>query len=318
MKIGDLLKSVISEGISHDPRGISGVKAFIEKVQKEYNVLSESDKRLFDRQKLTNPFSDTRLLYGDLSKEIKNIMIGIDIDASEILLAKSLLKDGKSVDIVISHHPEGFARSIFYEVMNVQLDILVRLGVSKTKAKKLLDERMNEVMRKVLSGNVMRQVDAARLLEIPFMCVHTPADNFVAEYLTKVFAEKKPKKLCEIIDILLKEPEYEYGVSVNTPPKIILGEARNSCGKIFVDMTGGTEGSKKIFPELVKARVKTIIGMHMSEEHFKKAKKHSINVIIAGHIPSDNLGLNLLLDAIDKKKELNVIECSGFRRFRRE
>ena len=61
----------------------------------------------------------------------------------------------------------------------------------------------------------------------------------------------------------------------------------------------------------------TIIAMHLSEEHFRKVKAERINVIIAGHIGSDTLGLNLLLDKLSKRQEFDIIECSGFRRIKR-
>jgi len=59
------------------------------------------------------------------------------------------------------------------------------------------------------------------------------------------------------------------------------------------------------------------VAMHLSEEHFKQAKGEHINVVIAGHIASDNLGLNLILDQIEKVEELKIINCSGFVRIRR-
>jgi hypothetical protein len=55
--------------------------------------------------------------------------------------------------------------------------------------------------------------------------------------------------------------------------------------------------------------------MHISEEHRKEARKHHMNIVIAGHIPSDNLGMNLLID--DILKGVEVVECSGFRRVAR-
>ena len=82
-------------------------------------------------------------------------------------------------------------------------------------------------------------------------------------------------------------------------------------------MTGGTEGPKRIFPRLSQAGVGTIVAMHLSEEHFKHAKTELINVVIAGHIASDTLGLNLLLDKLMKKENMRIIPCSGFVRIRR-
>jgi putative NIF3 family GTP cyclohydrolase 1 type 2 len=85
-------------------------------------------------------------------------------------------------------------------------------------------------------------------------------------------------------------------------------------------MTGGTEGPKDIYDKLYRSGIRTLVSMHLSEEHFKKAKDANLNVVIAGHISSDTLGLNLLLDRIEKKakEEFSVISCSGFRRIRRQ
>ena len=83
-------------------------------------------------------------------------------------------------------------------------------------------------------------------------------------------------------------------------------------------MTGGTEGSKDIFQKLSQAGIGTILAMHLSEEHFRKVRAEHINVIIAGHIASDSLGLNLLLDKLEKRQKFSIIECSGFKRVKRK
>jgi putative NIF3 family GTP cyclohydrolase 1 type 2 len=58
--------------------------------------------------------------------------------------------------------------------------------------------------------------------------------------------------------------------------------------------------------------------MHLSEEHRKEAEKNHLNVVMAGHIASDNLGLNLLLDEVLKGSETHILSCSGFLRVSRE
>ena len=77
-----------------------------------------------------------------------------------------------------------------------------------------------------------------------------------------------------------------------------------------------TSQSQDIYEKLSQAGIGTIIGMHISEEHRKEAEKAHINVIIAGHIPSDSLGVNLFLDTL-VKKGIQVIPCSGLIRVRR-
>ena len=117
--------------------------------------------------------------------------------------------------------------------------------------------------------------------------------------------------------ILFDIPEYHKAAQNNAGPKILIGSKERTAGRVFVDMTGGTEGAKDIFEGIANAGISTIIAMHLSDEHRKKAEKHHLNVVIAGHISSDNLGINLMFDEVQKKGSLNIIPCSGFRRFSR-
>ena len=71
-----------------------------------------------------------------------------------------------------------------------------------------------------------------------------------------------------------------------------------------------------MYEKLSQAGVGTIIGMHMSEDHKKQAEKHHINAIIAGHISSDSLGMNLLLDELEKQG-IEIVACSGLMRVSR-
>ncbi len=180
-----------------------------------------------------------------------------------------------------------------------------------------MSERIGQVARGIAPSNLTRAVDAAKLLKIPFMCCHTAADNCVANFLQKLFDKKKPKTLKNVIGTLRQIPEYRDGMRNEAGPFILIGEEKDKAGKIFVDMTGGTSGPDKMFSRLSQSGVKTIIGMHCKETSFKVAKSEFLNLVIAGHIASDNLGMNLLFDAVEKKEKLKFIECSGFRRMRR-
>lgn len=308
MRLKDFYQFCVKEGIREDLRTPKQLREFLRKTKK--------DQTFFDKEKFVNPYADTRILYGDYQCNIKRILIGIDIGPAEILLADRLSQQGQHVDLVLSHHPEGCAWASFYEVMGLQTDVLSQYGIASQVAEDLMKKRMEEVSRRVHSANHMRTVDVAKLLNIALMCCHTPADNHVASYLQRLCDKKKPSTLKNVLDLLRKEPEYQDASSFNAGPKIILGKPEDSAGKIFVDMTGGTEGSKDIFARLSQAGIKTLVCMHLSEEHFKKVQTEYLNVIIAGHIASDNLGLNLLLDKIEKKNKLDIIACSGFRRFK--
>lgn len=317
MQLRKIYEAVVTTGIEADPRGKKTVLKSLEKQKKAYREMKEDEKELFDIEALANPYADTRILHGTGRKEIKTALVGIDMEMAEILLADRLSSKGTKIDLVISHHPSGKAFANFYEVMRMQADILNKFGVPINIAEGLLEGRIKEVERRLSPANHTRAVDVARLLDMPFMCVHTPADNMVVSYLQKTFDDKKPDTLDDVVKILKKIPEYHEAGKNNTGPKILLGSKERTAGKIFVDMTGGTEGAKDIFESLANSGVGTIVGMHLSDDHRKEAEKRHINVVIAGHISSDNLGMNLLFDEVQRKGKLHIIPCSGFWRFSR-
>jgi hypothetical protein len=149
--------------------------------------------------------------------------------------------------------------------------------------------------------------------------MHTPADNHAFSFIKGLMDKERPKTVQDIVEILKGIPEYKEAAKHNAGPSIIVGNPRRNVGKVLVEMTGGTEGPKDIFDKLYKAGVRTLVSMHLSEDHFKKVLDANLNVVIAGHISSDNLGINLLLDRIEKeaKQRFQVISCSGFNRITR-
>jgi putative NIF3 family GTP cyclohydrolase 1 type 2 len=318
VKLQELYERAIQAGIDADPRGRSFVEAELREARRVYEELKPDDKAVFDLEKFTNPYADSRILFGNPDREVKTLLVGIDMETPEILLADRLNQKGSGIDLVVAHHPEGRAYANFYEVMKMQADILHQFGVPINVAESQLSGRMKEVERSLLPVNHTRPVDAARLLDIPLLCLHTPADNMVSTHLQTLFDREAPSRLKDIVTLLKSIPEYQESIKNNAGPRILAGSKDQRTGKIFVDMTGGTSGSKDTLEKLSQSGVGTIVGMHMSEDHRKEAEKHHLHVVIAGHISSDALGLNLLLDAIEKHAELTVMTCSGLKRFKRQ
>jgi len=317
LKLQEFYELAIQFGIDADPRGRAKVEQELNEARKEYEDLKPEAKETFDPEKLRNPYADSRILHGSPDGAVRKILVGIDMEAPEILLADRLNQKGAGIDVVLAHHPEGRAYANFYEVMKMQADILNRFGVPINVAENQLSGRMKEVERSLLPVNHTRPVDAARLLDIPYLCLHTPADNMVSSYLQARFDQESPARLKDVVKLLREIPEYREALKNNSGPKVLIGSDDQRTGKIFVDMTGGTSGAKDTIEKLSQSGVGTIVGMHMSEDHRKEAEKNNLHVVIAGHISSDTLGLNLLLDAIEKREPLEVLECSGFRRVKR-
>ncbi|MCX6806748.1 MAG: NGG1p interacting factor NIF3 [Candidatus Berkelbacteria bacterium] len=313
MNIEKIYRLAIKMGIEADPRKKRGIVKLLKKEKEKFTELRKEEKEEFDQEKLKNPYSDTRILFEGRKKEIKKILCGLDIGVSEILLAEKLGR----IDLIISHHPLGRGLAQLDDVMRLQTDVLASCGVPINVAENLMEMRMEEVSRSVHPIFHNRQIDAAKLLNIPLMAVHTPADNLCYQYVKEKVEKAKPETLSDIIKVLKSIPEYKEANKGGAGPKIFTGKPERRAGKIaFTELTGGTSGHKDIYERLSQAGVGTIIGMHMNEEHTKEAQKHHISVIIAGHAASDSLGMNLFLDKLEKAGT-KVVTCGGLIRVKR-
>jgi putative NIF3 family GTP cyclohydrolase 1 type 2 len=302
-------------GMKADLRGAEKIKNYLVRVKKKYETLDKKARAEFDPEKLVNPYSDSRILVDNQKKNIKKVLAGIDMEGAELLLAKQL----SDIDLVITHHPQGAALADLSEVVNLQAQVMADYGVPINIAESLIKLRVSEVSRSVLSANHNQFIDIARMLNLDFMCVHTPADNLGANFLVKLFVQqaKKLETVGDVVDLLKTIPEYQAATKIKAGPMIFSGTPENSCGQIVVtEFTGGTSGSKDIYEKMSQYGIGTVIGMHMSEEHRKEAEKYHINVVIAGHMASDSLGLNLFLDELEKQG-IEVVPISGLIRVKR-
>jgi len=301
----------IQMGIKTDLRGEERVTKYLDRTKNKYEKLSKEIKEDFDEEGLINPYSDSRFLVDNNKKEIKKVMVGIDVEGAEMLLAREL-----GVDLIINHHPMGKALADLSGVMDLQSEVLSNYGVPINVAEQVIKPRIEEVHRGTSPINNNRWVDFAKAIKIDLMCMHTPCDNLSANYMIKELGDD-----CEYVEDVLEKinkiPEYKEAKKSKMGAKLFTGTPDNRCGKVVVtEFTGGTSGSKDIYSKMAQAGIGTIVGMHMGEEHRKEAEKNHINVVIAGHMSSDSLGVNLFVDALEKKG-IEIIPISGFIRVKR-
>lgn len=306
----------IKVGVAADPRGTKGVKKYLGRIKKEYEALPPKEKEYFDKDNLTNPYPDSRVHVDDGKTQVKRVMAGIDINASEILLASQLTERGKPIDLVIAHHPEGLALANLHAVMQMSTSIFESYGVPVHLAEKIMEERINEVGRGLHPANHYQAVNVAELLKINFINTHTITDNLVDKFMNDYIKTNKPETLKDLMDLLLELPEYQMAKKLGSGPKLFAGSPSNSVGKFLVEMTGGTEPSAKIYQEFSRSGISTIVGMHMRKETLDKANESQLNVVTAGHMSSDSLGMNLFLDELEKKG-IEVVPCGGLIRVSR-
>ena len=316
MNIQQIFDLGLKIGIKADPRGSKGVSEYLEVTKKVYEDLKPKDKKYFDKEKLINPYADSRIHTGSGKTEVKRVLAGIDIDEGEILLASQLNERGKKIDCVISHHPIGKGLADLHGVMDMQAEIFEKAGVPVHVAEKITEERVKEVGRGVHPVNHYQTIDMAELLNVNLMNTHTFTDNLVNDYLYKFFKKKNPRTIGDLVDALLEIPEYQEAKKRGAGPSLFVGDLRHRVGKYLVDMTGGTSPADKVYQELSRYGISTVVGMHMRDKAREKATKYHMNVVIAGHMASDSLGMNLFLDELEKKG-IDVMTCGGLIRISR-
>lgn len=241
-------------------------------------------------------------------ENIKKVAFGVDMELAELLLAREL-----GAEAVITHHPKGGKPVVdFHMVMTNQIDRMVAAGVPVNKAQKVLKERVEQVERAQHVSNYDRVASAARLLGMPFVTIHSPADvlaeRTVQEHLDSKLRNKPKAVLKDVITALEEMPEYKLTLA---KPAIRVGGAKDYAGRVFVTMAGGTGGGRNVARAYFEAGVGTLVCMHMPDDTIKAVKEQNIgNVIVAGHMASDSIGINRVIAALEEKG-LEVLRMSG-------
>ena len=317
MKLAEVYRTAVKEAIQADIRGKKRLDAELRLQRERFEKLGKKERARFDQDLLWNPYHDTRLLHGDPELEIKEMFWGIDVTSAEIVLADRLRERGTQIDAVMGHHPSGKARTIFPDVMHVQEQMMEDFGVPINVAEDILAPRIKEITRSVHPANFNEAVDAARLLDVPFMCLHSPCDILGQKFLQALMDKKQPERVCDVMDLLGDIPEYEQSARFNNRPEVIVGDKNRSAGKVMIKFAGGTSGPKEMYETLARAGVGTFVCMHIPEAHLEDARKAHMNIVLAGHMASDSLGINLMADRMEARG-VRVSPFSGLLRVRRK
>ncbi|MCL2367077.1 MAG: hypothetical protein FWC75_08580 [Oscillospiraceae bacterium] len=223
-------------------------------------------------------------------ENIKKVLMGVDMETAEIMLAQQL-----GFDCVVTHHPKNTDMDMI-DVLDDHIRKLEALGVPRNKSQKLLEERKQELNYNWHVANSRRSESAAKLLNMPYISLHTPADiigeRMVQEFLDEQFGGKPDTKVQDIVEALEEIGEYKNS---SRKPVIRVGSKDSYAGKIYVLMSGLTGPGAQILKEYLAAGVGTLVMMHIPEKDAKILKEQGIgNVVIAGHTSSDSLGLNYI------------------------
>lgn len=252
---------------------------------------------------------DSGIVY-DNGKEVKRVLAGIDMDTTMLMLAKQL-----GFDCVAQHHPAGIMNPGGTDLFcRDHMKKLMECGVPINEAQRLANDSRTKRNHAVHSRNRTQMRDVAKLLDVSDVAYHTPADMLAERTVQQkmdALSERNPQcTVQDVIDELMTIREYSEALE-NQQPEVWVGSKDSFAGKIYVEMYGVGAPTLEEYIACSNAGVGTFIGMHATPEVVEGLKKHNkSNLIIAGHMASDSLGFNQILDAWEAKG-IEVVRISG-------
>ena len=186
-------------------------------------------------------------------------------------------------------------------------------GIPADVAHEMMVARQRPVAHSLHTTNYDRVVDAARQLQMPTMNIHLAADligrQFFIDFVGRV-VDGGATTVGSLIGELKTIPEMEASL---VQPELWLGKAENPVGRWVVQMAAGTNGGAPVYRTYYEHGIDTILAMHIDERDLRELEqlqRPAANLVITGHIPSDSIGMNRVIDALEKQG-IEVIAGSG-------
>jgi len=244
-----------------------------------------------------------------LDGEVRRVYVGIDVDVAELLLARTLGVDG-----VIAHHPVGSRARLGIRGVIERHEAQMRAeGIAADTAHKMMLARRDPVGHALHTSNYNRVVDAAKQLQMPLMNIHLAADiigrQFFIDFVGRT-VDGQGTTAGNLVDELKTIPEMEASL---VQPEVWLGSVENPVGRWLVQMAAGTNGGAAIYRTYYEHGINTILAMHIDDRDLRELEQLRLpqaNLLITGHMPSDSIGMNRIIAALEQRG-IEVIAGSG-------
>jgi putative NIF3 family GTP cyclohydrolase 1 type 2 len=226
-------------------------------------------------------------------KNIRKVLIGIDIGTAELMLAKQL-----ECDAVIAHHPIGTAAVNFYRVFDRHVDYMVEHGVPKKIARTAVEKLKERTETRNHADIYSDVVGAAKALGMPLVNIHQPCDEYMRQVILRAIKAGKTEYVSDIVKSISKIPEFRHAA---TRVKVRFGNQNNKAGYWSLVVAAGTNGGFSIAKAYFQHGVSTVIYLHIDYGELIKMREEKLkgNLVVMGHLGGDSIGLNGLADRLE-------------------
>src|SRR3989475_11102450 len=229
-------------------------------------------------------------------RRIRKVLVAIDVGVAELLLARDL-----GCDAVVAHHPAGGrARLEGYKVFLRHIDQLRAAGVPEDAAKEAIKPKLRALELQHHPDNYDQTPSAAKKLRMPLVSIHSPCDEIGRRMIQR--ALKGLDENSTVRDVVTRIGRFPESRKAESKIEVRLGSPKNKAGKIAISHAAYTNGGYEIAKTYFQNGVGTLSYIHIAEADLTKlANEPSANLTVLGHIASDWLGINRLLDELGKK-----------------
>lgn len=240
---------------------------------------------------------------------IKRLLVGLDIDTGDVLLARHL-----GFDAVLAHHFDGCeARLTAWQVYWRHVELMAAMGVPRATAEAVVEERVEDLRILAHAANYNRVSGAARLLEMPFLSIHSPLDEIGRRMMQEAVDElmlAEPKATVAEVAAHLHARFREFQLA---PTRIAVrhGNPDSPARRVIVAHGALTNGGADIARAYFDHGIDTVIYIHIAPTELRKLEKGGRgSLIITGHIAADSLGINAYLAELTKRG-VEVVRLNG-------
>ena len=223
---------------------------------------------------------------------ISHVLIGIDVGSAELFMARQL-----GYHAVIALHPAGRVGP-FWEVYRRHVGQMVAAGVPYDDAEAAVAARIAAMQADAQRENYDHAASVARLLETPFLAIHSPLDEVGRRIMQGVaddlLAQRPNATRADLRDALLALPEF---AAARTEMGAPLGEWDAPLGKVVVAHGAYTSPDYHVARAYLTHGVNTLVCAHFPLEEARWLANEGVAatggaVLTVGHIAAHSVGAN--------------------------
>ncbi len=220
---------------------------------------------------------------------ISHALLGIDVGTSELFMARQL-----GYHAVIAHHPAGYAGP-FWEVYRLHIGQMVAAGVPRAEAEAAVAARSAGFEAAAQRENYDHVASVARLLETPFLNIHSPLDEvgrrIMQATVDAALAANPAATVADLRAALLRLPEF---AAARTQMQVALGAWDAPAGRVVVSHGAYTNGGYHVARAYFTHGVDTVCSIHFPLEDAQRLAAEGVrgNILVMGHIAGDSVGIN--------------------------